>query len=54
VQSGARDRAVPPGEARRIATRVPTARVVALPGLGHLAHEEAPDRIADEIRTAAG
>ena len=52
--AGARDRAVPPAEARRIAERVPTARVVALPGVGHLAHEEAPGLVADEIRAATG
>lgn len=36
------DRAVPPSEARRLVARVPGARVVEVPRLGHLAHEEDP------------
>ncbi len=41
------DRAVPPVHAERVAAHVPGARVVRLPGLGHLAHEEDPDAVAD-------
>jgi magnesium chelatase accessory protein len=36
------DRAVPPMEADRLAARVPGSRVIKLPRLGHLAHEEDP------------
>ncbi|MGG5811505.1 alpha/beta fold hydrolase BchO [Falsiroseomonas sp. CW058] len=39
---GAGDRAVPPRQAEQVRARLPSARVVVLPGLGHLAHEERP------------
>jgi magnesium chelatase accessory protein len=42
---GADDRTVPPGEGRRVRQRVPDAELVELPGLGHLAHEERPQRV---------
>ena len=41
------DRTIPPSQAERVRARVRSARVVAIPGLGHLAHEEAPGQIAD-------
>lgn len=44
------DRAVPPEVSEEAAARLPNARLLRLPGLGHLAHEEAPERIAAEIR----
>lgn len=44
--AGEADRMVPAADADRAAARLPEARVVRLPGLGHLAHEEQPDRIA--------
>ena len=40
------DKAVPPGDARKVAAMIPQASVESLPGLGHLAHEENPDRVA--------
>jgi magnesium chelatase accessory protein len=40
------DRTVPPEQARALAGRIPRARSVRLAGLGHLAHEEAPRRVA--------
>jgi magnesium chelatase accessory protein len=46
---GENDRTVSPREADQLRARVPAlagARVVRLPGLGHLAHEQAPDRVA--------
>ncbi len=43
---GAKDRAVPPAQAERIRARLPSARIVTLPGLGHLAHEENPAEAA--------
>jgi magnesium chelatase accessory protein len=46
---GARDGTVPPSAAERVRERLPSAEVVLLPGLGHLAHEEGPDRVAREI-----
>ena len=50
---GLRDRAVPPAETRAAARRIPQARIVEYPDLGHLMHEEAPDRIAALIRETA-
>ena len=47
---GSRDRAVPPMQARRIQAILPTARIITLEGLGHLAHEEAPELVADALR----
>lgn len=47
------DRAVPPAEAAATAARLVAARVCRIEGLGHLAHEEAPDRIADEVTAFA-
>jgi magnesium chelatase accessory protein len=43
---GANDRTVPPAEARRVQAMVHSARRIALPGLGHLAHEEQPAAVA--------
>jgi magnesium chelatase accessory protein len=50
---GLRDRAVPPGGTRAVAGRLRDARLVEFPDLGHLMHEEAPDRIAALIRDVA-
>lgn len=47
------DRAVPPADASRVAGRVAGARVIRLPGLGHLAHEEAPAQLARLVVEAA-
>ncbi len=46
---GGNDRTVPPSQARRVAAVVPGTRIVALPKLGHLAHEEAPRDVATII-----
>jgi len=43
------DRTVPPRVSVAAARRLPHAAVHSLPGLGHLAHEEAPDLLADKI-----
>jgi magnesium chelatase accessory protein len=50
---GTRDRTIPPGDALRIRARVPTARIVELPGLGHLAHEERAAEVAAHLRALA-
>lgn len=47
--AGSRDATVPPDQARDVGALLPKARVVTLSGLGHLAHEEAPDRIASLV-----
>jgi magnesium chelatase accessory protein len=52
--SADRDSAVPPSVARDVATLIPGAEVVALTGLGHLAHEEQPQRLAEIIIGMAG
>ena len=46
---GTQDRAVPPRSAEILASRIPAATLVRLRGLGHLAHEEKPDLVADLI-----
>ncbi len=46
---GRNDRTVPPAAARRVKELVPTAELLYFPGLGHLAHEEAPEAIAAVI-----
>ncbi|WP_108659916.1 alpha/beta fold hydrolase BchO [Acuticoccus kandeliae] len=48
------DRAVPPAGAFEAARRIPDARVVTLPRLGHLAHEEDARAIASVIERFAG
>lgn len=49
---GGNDRTVPPADAARVCELVPGARVVTVPGLGHLAHEEDPARFAALIAEA--
>jgi magnesium chelatase accessory protein len=46
---GGEDRAILPETAFAVRDRLPDARVELLRGLGHLAHEEAPERVADTI-----
>jgi magnesium chelatase accessory protein len=48
------DRAISPDVSREASRMIPGARLIELPDLGHLAHEEAPERIAQIIRDAAG
>jgi magnesium chelatase accessory protein len=44
------DRTIPPSVARRVKDVQPRAVIERIPGLGHLAHEEQPQLIADLIR----
>lgn len=46
---GTRDAAVPPAQARRLALRHPGVTLHPLDGLGHLAHEEAPQAVLDVL-----
>jgi len=50
--AGGRDKAVSPDEAHSIARRLPGVRVTALEDCGHLAHEEAPGKVAELILAA--
>ena len=50
---GEADRAIPPADAERTRELVPGAQIVAMPALGHLAHEEDPARTAELILAAA-
>jgi magnesium chelatase accessory protein len=47
---GGGDRTVPPAEARRVQSLLPRASLLELPGLGHLAHEEAAPVVAEALR----
>jgi magnesium chelatase accessory protein len=47
--AGECDLTVPPAQSVLIAGRMPDASLEVLPGLGHLAHEERPDLVADRI-----
>jgi magnesium chelatase accessory protein len=46
---GARDRTVPTSAVEQARQRLPDARLTMLAGLGHLAHEERPELVADAI-----
>lgn len=46
---GEKDTAVPPGDAISVRAKLPGTKIVTLPGLGHLAHEEAPQAAAELI-----
>ncbi len=52
--TGENDLTIAPGDAKLIARLVPVSRILPLPGLGHLAHEEDPQRIAEVIPSPAG
>lgn len=50
---GTNDRTVPPSQADRVLARLPKnlrSSLTSLPGLGHLAHEEQPQLVADLVR----
>jgi magnesium chelatase accessory protein len=49
---GDADRTVPPSQVRRVQAICPSTRIEWLPGLGHLAHEQSPERVAELIRSA--
>jgi magnesium chelatase accessory protein len=50
--AGDHDLAVPPQVAERVHAIIPHSRLIRLPGLGHLAHEESPDRVVEIVRAA--
>lgn len=51
---GGDDKAISPDTAFALAGRLPDARVKLVRGLGHLAHEEAPERVAEILLEEAG
>lgn len=51
--TGALDRAVPPGTAAGVQAILPSADIVSLKGVGHLAHEEKPALVADVLLDGA-
>lgn len=50
---GDADRTVPPSQAQRVRSYLPSTRIIHLPGLGHLAHEERPDLVSEAIRVCS-
>ncbi len=52
--TGERDRTLAPSYATRVAQRMATARNVSLPRLGHLAHEEDAQAVADAVLASLG
>ncbi|SDA10842.1 magnesium chelatase accessory protein [Methylobacterium sp. UNC378MF] len=50
---GGDDKAILPDTAFALRDRLPDARVRLIRGLGHLAHEEAPERVAEVLRAEA-
>jgi magnesium chelatase accessory protein len=51
---GEGDRTVPPAASMDAMRRAPRASLHRLPGLGHLAHEEAPQRVLAVMQMALG
>ena len=49
LMTGSLDATVPPDESERAAAQAPNSSVESLGNLGHLAHEEAPEMVADAI-----
>jgi pimeloyl-ACP methyl ester carboxylesterase len=54
VAWGARDRLLPPRQARRASVEIPAARVVPLPGCGHIATYDDPGLVARVVLEGAG
>ncbi len=51
--TGANDRVVPPSVSAEAARRLPAAQLIELAGLGHLAHEEAPEAVLKPLHAFA-
>lgn len=51
--AGVEDRWIPLSSVRSVASTIPSARLVEVPDVGHLAHEEEPERVALLIRRFA-
>ena len=46
---GSEDAIVPAGNSERLQRMVPGAKLVVMQGVGHMPHEEAPERFLDEV-----
>ncbi|RZU02844.1 alpha/beta fold hydrolase BchO [Rivibacter subsaxonicus] len=46
---GANDHTVPPRQAQQVHALLPASTLIMLPGLGHLAHEEQPVRVVQQV-----
>jgi non-heme chloroperoxidase len=53
VMVGSADRTTPPNHSRRLADRIPGARLVTIPDAGHLLNWEAPDELVKAIESFA-
>lgn len=53
ILAGERDRAVPPRLSQEAVERLPAAELIPLKGVGHLAHEEAPETVAEIVKDFA-
>jgi pimeloyl-ACP methyl ester carboxylesterase len=51
---GAKDRWIPTAHAAAFASRIPGAKSVMYPGLGHIPMEEAPERVMADLRAFLG
>jgi magnesium chelatase accessory protein len=51
--TGSQDRTVAPSEALRVKALLPSAELISLGALGHLAHEERPTQIAELLARTA-
>ncbi len=51
--TGSQDGMVPPSESYRVRALLPTAELISLRGLGHLAHEEKPEQVATLLQQMA-
>ena len=47
---GAEDKVIPVEQASRLAEAIPDARLIVYPGVGHVAHEEAPTETLADVR----
>lgn len=54
VVTGTADRVVAPSASRRLADAIPGARLVVVPGVGHLLPHDAPDELAGSVTDVAG
>lgn len=54
IVHGSEDAIVPAGNSERLQRMVPGAKLVVMQGVGHMPHEEAPERFLDEVEAFLG